>query len=293
MGRRPMTAWPGSKAYTFLEILVALTCISVFCMVTASRYGQITQAAGVTVALQEMVQIKEAVRDHFYPDLGVIPQDPGEDGAFASGSCQSCGDDDRPWLATRYLCLRNDGEGNPEYESMRAFLAGLMTDDAAVGKLTWDRYYQRGWRGPYLEQESREQITTADGAYAFPLVTTPWADVCEALARQAEDDGDTREAQRIRRGKYYLIVVDRDADKDYALVKNTARIISFGPDGKDSGGYYTDYAAADPATPATAEDLRKLPTCDGNGQVDDDCYETGDDLVVFIFGGGATRQPQE
>jgi len=279
----------GDGAYSLLEILVVLACLGAFFMAVGARYGEITRDAGVTIALQEMAHIKEAVRDYFYTDLGVIPQDAGEDGALASDSCRTCGEDDRPWYAARFLCLRNDGEGNPEYEDMLAFLSGLMDEDIARGKLTWDRHYQKGWRGPYLEQDIRERID-ADVAYALPIITTPWADVCEELAQQAEDSGNAEESECIRRGRYYLIIIDKD--EDYRPLKETARIVCFGPDGKDSGSYYKDFDQEDPSTLATAEDLRKLPTCDPDDDESDYCYETGDDLVVFIFGGGATRQPE-
>jgi hypothetical protein len=276
--------------FSVLEILVVLTCLGVFMIVISAEYGGIVRDAGVTIALQEMTHIKEAIRDDFYPDLGVIPQDRGEDGTLASEQCPACGEDDRPWYATRYLCLRNDGSGNPEYEDMLAFLKSTMDEEVAEGKLTWDRYYQKGWRGPYLEQDIRERLAS-DASHAFPLITTPWAKVCEELAQQAEDSGHSQEAERIRRGRYYLIIVDRD--EDYALLKETARIVCFGPDGKDSGSYCKDFDQDDPSTFVTAEDLRKLPASDSEEQDEDDSYDTGDDLVVFVFGGGVTRRPVE
>lgn len=279
----------GNNAYTFLEIIVTMACIGFLCAVIASRLAGVTSGANVTIALQQMDQIKEAIRDHFYPDLGVIPQDPGEDGAFASDDCSTCGNDDRPWFATRFLCLRNDGEGKSEYQDMLAFLTYLMSEDLAQGKLVWDSYYKRGWRGPYLEYNLRVRLDT-DTSYAFPLIATPWADVSEELAEAAETSKDTQLAERLRRGKYYFIVVDRDPDNGYALLTDTARIVCFGPDGKDSGAYYKDYDSENPTTPVTADDLRKMPTCDSTSS--DDCYKTGDDLVMFIFGGGATRQSE-
>lgn len=277
----------GNSAYSFLEILVVLACVSFFCAVVAARLGGTGNEARVTIALQEMDQIKEAIRDHFYPDLGVIPQDCGKDGAFASDDCPTCGEDDRPWFATRFLCLRNDGEEKPEYKDMLAFLTSLMSEDLAQGKLAWDSYYRRGWRGPYLEYSLRVQLDT-DTTYALPLIATPWADLSEELAQEAEASKKTQLAERLRRGKYYFIVVDRDSDNHYALLMDTARIVCFGPDGKDSGAYYKDYDADSPTTLATANDLRKMPTCDSSS---DDCYVTGDDIVMFIFGGGATRRP--
>jgi type II secretory pathway pseudopilin PulG len=280
----------GNNAYSFLEILVALACIGFFCAVIGSRLAGTTNEATIIVALQQMDQIKQAIRDHFYPDLGVIPQDTGKDGAFASDDCPDCGKDDRPWFATRFLCLRNDGEEKPEYEDMLAFLTSLMSEDLALGKLAWDSYYKKGWRGPYLEYSSRVQLDTDTSSYAFPLIATPWAEVSEELAQAAETSNNTQLAERLRRGKYYFIVVDRDSDNNYALLTDTARIVCFGSDGKDSGAYYKDYDADDPTTLATADDLRKMPTCDSASSTD--CYETGDDIVMFIFGGGATRRPE-
>ncbi len=280
----------GNSAYTFLEILVVLACIGFFCAVIGSRLAGSTSGAKVTIALQEIDQIKAAIRDHFYPDLGVIPQDPGKDGAFASDDCPTCGKDDRPWFATRFLCLRNDGEGKPEYQDMLAFLTCLMSGDLARGKLAWDSYYRKGWRGPYLEYSLRVQLD-AGTPYASPLIATPWADGSEELAQEAEASKNTQSAERLRRGKYYFIVVDRDPDNHHALLMDTARIVCFGPDGKDSGAYYKDYDAENPTTPATADDLRKMPTCDSGKTEGDDCYQTGDDIVMFIFGGGAVRRP--
>jgi hypothetical protein len=280
----------GTEAYSFVEILVALACLGFFCALIGARFAGTASGAKVTVGLQQMGQIKEAIRDHFYPDLGVIPQDPGKDGAFVSSNCPGCGQDDRPWFATRFLCLRNDGEGKPEYQDMLAFLTSLTSAELAKGKLAWDSYYKKGWRGPYLEHSLRARLDTGTTSHAFPLIATPWADVSEDLAQVAEASKDTQAAERLRRGKYYLVVVDRDPDS-HALLTDTARIVCFGADGKDSGAYYKDYDAANPATLATAEDLRKMPTCDSGKKEGDDCYETGDDMVMFVFGGGATRQP--
>ena len=282
----------GNSAYTFVEILVTLACIAFFCAVIGSRLAGTASGAMATIALQEMTHIKEAMRDHFYPDLGVIPQDPGHDGAFASDDCPTCGTDDRPWFATRFLCLRNDGAGKPEYEDMLVFLTSIMSADPARGKLVWDPYYQKGWRGPYLEYNLRVRLDDTDASYAFPLIAVPWADVSEELAQTEEAAGNTQSAERLRRGKYYLIVVDRDPDNHYALLTDTARIVCFGPDGKDSGAYYKDYDAENPKTLVTADDLRKMPSCDSGKTEGDDCYYTGDDMVMFIFGGGATRRPE-
>jgi hypothetical protein len=125
---------------------------------------------------------------------------------------------------------------------------------------------------------------------AMPLVGTPWADKCEELAQQAEESGNTDEAETIRRGKYYLIVSDPEVDDEgqYSSAKSTARIICFGFDCVDSGSYRKTDEETGSETPVTAEDLRKANVNDPD---DEDCYYTEDDIVVFVFGGGAVRRP--
>ncbi len=276
--------YPAGSGFTFLEIMVSMVCLGIFLLLLMPRFGDVADESAIIIAIEEMRQIKEAVRDGFYADLGSIPEDPGKDGELASSSCTGCGDDDRPWFATRYLCLRNDGQENPEYEEMSDFLRQLKGKDTAEALLTWDRYLKKGWRGPYMEQDTRVALNS-DDEYPFGLILSPFAEKCEETALEAENSGESGEAEKLRRGKYYLIVVDRDNNTP---LKDTARIISFGPDCRDSGAYYTDYDQENPDTPATAEDLRKIQGSDAGSLYQ---YDTGDDLVVFIFGGGPVRRP--
>jgi type II secretory pathway pseudopilin PulG len=277
--------------FTILELVVVLVCICFFAMMIASRLGTISEGAGVTTAHEEMNNIKKAINDMFYPDLGVIPEDAGEDGKLASDACPTCSKDDRPWYATRYLCLQNDGKGNPQYEDMLAFLTSYIGNkDMARGMLAWDRYKQKGWRGPYMEQDAMARLGPA-GEYYFPFVATPWAEKCEKLALEAEESGDDQEAETLRRGKYYLIVVDRDEDNNFNPIKNTARVVCFGADCEDDGSYYKDYDTNNPTIRATANDLRKPNIYDSNNPDNLDYYNTKDDIVVFIFGGGVMRKP--
>jgi prepilin-type N-terminal cleavage/methylation domain-containing protein len=274
-----------SKGFTLLEIIVSIVCLGIILTIMISRFGKIADESTTIIALEEMRHIKEAVRDGFYPDLGLIPGDPGKDGEFASSGCPNCGNDDRPWLSTRYLCLTNDGEGNPEYEEMYGFLKKNRDEDAARALMEWDRYLHRGWRGPYMEQDIRE-IIDSSVSYPFPLVSSPWSEKCEEMAREVEESGNYDEARELRKGRYYFIIVDRDEDMD--PVKETARIISFGQDCCDSGAYYTDFGQENPSIPATAEDLRKIQGSDSGSSYE---YDSGDDIVVFIFGGGPIRKP--
>ncbi len=274
------------KGFTLLETIVTIVCLGIILSVVISRFGEVADESTEIIALEEMRNIKEAIRDGFYPDLGFFPEDSGKDGKVASADCPTCGTDDRPWLSARYLCLRNDGEGNPEYDEMYMQLKNYREEEAAESLLSWDRYLHRGWRGPYMEHDTRTAIDNSE-KYPFPIVTSPWAEKCEALAVEAEDSGYAEEAEKLRRGKYYLLVIDRNQDQ--TPLRETARIVSFGRDCCDSGSYYTDYDEANPSVPATAGDLRKLQ---GTDTLDSYQYDSGDDLVLFVFGGGPVRRSE-
>jgi prepilin-type N-terminal cleavage/methylation domain-containing protein len=294
---------PRPPGFTILELLVVLAIVGFFAIAIGSRLASVSDEAAVTTALEEMNNIKKAITDLFYPDLGFIPEDPGPDNRLVSASSSSAGDDDRPWFATRYLCLQEDRARPtqppdrlqfPQSHAMWVYLRSQINrrspDDGgakamAMAKLAWDRYRQKGWRGPYMEQDIAVSLDPQNPA-AMPLIATPWADKCENLARQAEEAGEKTEAERLRRGKYYLIVTDtvRDTEGNYAADKSTARIVSFGADCDDDGAY----RHPDTGRRVTAADLRKANV---NAPGTPNTYDTGDDIVVFIFGGGTTRRP--
>ena len=256
-----------------------------------STFGTITEGAKVNTALEEMSNIKNAVAGSFFYDLGFIPEDP----------------DARPWHSTRYLCLSDDRDNpgmdpdpgnNPESNEIWKFLRFRINPDdpdneatksAAKSKLAWNRYQQKGWRGPYMGGDAMFRLKSApDVWHYFPLVASPWVDKCEKLAEEAEERGAGKEAERLRRGQYYLIVTDKDGDGHQ--IKNTARIISFGANCRDDGSYHKDYVKSDPQELTGLNDLRKPNINDLDNP---DYYPTGDDLVVFIFGGGVMRKGVE
>ena len=254
------------RGFTLLELLVVLTFITAFGFLVATRFGTITEGAGVACALTEMGSIKETIKEGFYPDLGLIPEDTGADGLPGT-------EDDRPEYSTRYLCLRNDGKDNPQYTDMKAFLESKGIKE---NMLEWDKYSRRGWRGPYMEQDVSASFDPdgPDGPRKeryIPLIATPWADSCEKNAQKEEDLGNNDLAEKYRKGKYYLIVGGQE--------KKEARIVCFGANCLDDGSYCKDHDQERPINRATAQDLNNPE------------YDTGDDVVVFIFGGGFMRSP--
>lgn len=220
--RRPRPLGRGVTGFTLLEILVVLVVLGFLTAMVAGRFRGMREEAAITITLSEMKEIKEAIRDRFYPDLGLIPEDTTN-----------------PKYATRYLCLIDDGAGppiGPERQEMLDFL----TAGGVPHLINWDRYSRRGWRGPYLE---REVIAFVAGKW-YPLIIDPWG---RSVDHSVEPDGVL--------GEYRILGGQNRAE---------ARIVSFGANGVDNGG---------------GRVTLPLPA------------DTGDDLVMFIFGTGAVRRP--
>lgn len=282
------------NGFTLLEFVVVLFIISMMAFFVASTLGTVTDKAAVNTAIEEMYNIKKSITDFFYPDLGVVPQDFGDNPADRHSA--------RPWFATRFLCIQDDRPGlkgtpypleTPEAYEMGMLLTGNNESviSSVTAMLSWDRYRQKGWRGPYMEQDGTAMTGSTYNNYFYPMVATPWADACEAMAQAMEDQDDLEEAEKFRRARYYLIVTDKD--EDGVPIDNTTRIISFGANCLDDGSYHKDYKAENPGQFTKINDLRK-PAPKNNNKMGnpDNYYSTGDDLIMFIFGGGNTRTPE-
>ncbi len=274
--------------FTLLEFVVVIFILSMMAFFVASTFSTVTDKASATIALDEMSNIKKSITDFFYPDLGVVPQDFGKDPGDPNSA--------RPWFATRFLCIRDDRpgmKGTPDsLEDPEAYEMWLLLKKE-TSLLSWDRYRQKGWRGPYMEQDGTAKTGSPDNDYYFPMIATPWADACEAMAQAMEDQDDMEEAEKLRRGKFYLIVADEDKEKNNAPINNTTRIISFGANCFDDGSYHKDYEDKNSTELTRIKDLRKpAPKKEGKMKNPDDYYSTGDDIVMFIFGGGNTRTPE-
>ena len=252
------------SGFTLIEVVVVVAIILFLSAILYSRFGAAGKKAAVICALNEMTEIKKAIRDHFYLDLGLIPEDLGPDGLPDSG-------DENPHYAGRYLCLANDGAGNPQQKEMEKF---LVNQSASTDFLEWDKYNRRGWRGPYMEADgscSAEEY--GQEATFFPLIAVPWIDACEAKAREEEALGEINKAKEYRKGKYYHIIVEHEGEKQ---LKDTARIVCFGRNCLDDGSLFN----GEKGHFTTKDDLKE------------ESYDTGDDMVMFVFGTHPSRFPE-
>ena len=192
-----------THGFVLAEIIVVLFITGFLVGGVAMVVGRTQERGAIITTLSEMNNIKKTVRERFYADLRLIP----EDGTH-------------PEYATRYLCLKNDGSGNPEYNEMLNFIG-------SANLMSWNKFTGQGWRSPYMEADTRYHDVVDDKWY--PVIADSW-------------------------NNFYLILTNPSQDRD------TARIISLGANGTDDGGTILPVPA-----------------------------DIGDDIVMFIFGGGLRR----
>jgi len=298
------------RGFTLLEILVVLMIMGFLVAMVAAHLGGIRRDAAITTALNEMKDIKEAIRDRFYLDLGLIPEDLGPDGisdSLGPDGIPYNGDeafDGKPEYAVRYLCLKDDGAGPPmgrHRQEMYDFIEDISGTAQANRLIEWDRYSRKGWRGPYMEQEVSRDYDglVGSGTVYWPIILNPWADYWEAKAKREEELGNDAQADIYRINKCYHIFGGQD--------KNLARIISFGADGGENvsvtgtdGKVYVcikTHTADAGNRPVSGGDYKEFWVLDYADAyhpvtwVSGAKYRLGDDLVMFIFGTQPTRSP--
>lgn len=270
-----------NKGLTLIEMLIVIAIIAALSALVLPLLTGVKREAFYPIAFSEMTSIKKVIRDRFYPELGLIPEDLGQDGSSASG-------DETPEYAIRYLCLFNDKDNDGERGEMFTFIEDRLLSTTQADKLIkWDKYSRMGWRGePYLE---REAIAYENDGTPYPVIIDPWGSVVDSTIDPDEVVGE------------YRIFGGQD--------KNLAQIVSYGENGMadcdvvmDSGGKnyvcITEHVSSASNRPITGGDWKKYWALDNTqlttgSWLSNTDYETfkNDDIAMSIFGRRPTIRP--
>ena len=200
---RPPAHFLTCKGYTLIEVITVLAII----MALATTMGialydahcKNLECLPIKCAIDQMKAIQDVIVKDFYPDIGRIP-------------CAG----EEPVFGIAYLCV----------------------EEKIDGVADWNKYYDYGWRGPYIKTIASLDATYFDpdsyppdsngNPVLFPAIAVPWAKNCEEKAREIEQDGSDADAyeackeawekagkgvpdleecaMEYRKGKYYQIL---------------------------------------------------------------------------------------
>ncbi len=192
------------KGFSLLELLVTMVILALFITIVAKSFGRFDEDIKIAAALRDMKAIQTTMVDRVYPDLGYIPC--GIDDSDI---------DDRKMLEAlfipAYLFL--------ERRQIKDLLEIPGCAKEGYGEMgyvpEWEKYESKGWQGPYMKNAGGTIAATYFDKVAFPekgcshvymdAMPAPWAEQCEEMARDAEEEGDPDLAKEYRKGKYYQI----------------------------------------------------------------------------------------
>jgi prepilin-type N-terminal cleavage/methylation domain-containing protein len=238
--------------FTLLELLIVLIIIGFLMTAVGRTFRKVDKDVQITAALSDMKAISDAIVKGVYPDVGRIPCG-GENPVFTTSClCLECSEKDQETIqAADPINLDELSPGCRELVSLLTGEKGNIKKTKFIKK-TWNKYYSKGWRGPYIEASAMIDATyfdpdlyppdVEDNHVDLPAITTPWADKCERLAQKAEKNGDDDLAKQYRKGKYYQILqparircVDRDYNGNctnyvWEIPKRAACIVCLGAD---------------------------------------------------------------
>ena len=186
--------------FSILELLVCIVILAFFVTIVATSTGKFDEDVKTAAALSDMTAIQTAITHGLYPDLGCIPCNAD----YSDKSIEAL-------FVPAYLFLKRE-----EFKEMVE-----TTEECVKGGYrkyidTWNKYQSSGWGGPYMKSAAGSLDATYFDEEEFPkdsedrhvyvdAMLTPWADKCEKMAREAEQEGESELAMEYRKGKYYQI----------------------------------------------------------------------------------------
>ena len=252
------------SGFTLLELLIVLIIIGFLVTATGRAFRKVDKDVQITAALTDMKAIADAIVKGIYPDVGRIPcigEDPVSAVTYLCLNLKGCMGEihgytyENTYQGKAYKCIEYQ-QLSPKCIQLLFLLAGQRSSDKECGqngilksKLTWNKYYAKGYRGPYIEPNATYYYNSggegSEEGYYLPAIATPWADKCEKMAKEAEKNMDDDLAKQYREGKYYQILqpkrscarwdVSPNCDYQctsyrYEIPKNVACIVCNGPD---------------------------------------------------------------
>ena len=186
------------NGFSLLELLTSIVILAFLVTIAAKSMGKFDKDVKIVAALKDMKAMQIAIVKGVYPDLGFIP----------------CGIDknaseERKMLEALFI---------PSYLFLeRSAIIESLNDSTCLKEgyiNVWEKYKSRGWQGPYMKGANgtlnatyfdKRFSTTEQKNFYLPAMLSPWAEICEEKALEAEQKGETDLAYEYRKGKYYQI----------------------------------------------------------------------------------------
>lgn len=196
------------KAFTVLELLICIVILAFFVTIVATSTGKFDEDVKIAAALKDMKAIQTAIVDGVYPDLGYIPCGIDE---FSTDERKTL---EGLFVPTYLFLEREDFKDILDTKDKKRCVKEGYGEEGYIDP--WDKYVSKGWSGPYMKGAAGSLDATYFDEVSFPenskgqhvylpAMLTPWAEKCEKMAREAEQEDKPELAMEYRKGKYYQL----------------------------------------------------------------------------------------
>ena len=177
-----------------------MVILGFFVTIMAMNTMKFNEDVKIAAALKDMSDIQTAITHGLHPDLGNIPCNAD----YSDKSIEAL-------FVPAYLFLERE-EIKDIVETTEKCVKGEYKEYIDP----WNKYQSSGLGGPYMKYPPGVLDATyfdevnfpkdSEGRHAYMgALLTPWADKCEQMASDAEQEGELELAMEYRKGKYYQI----------------------------------------------------------------------------------------
>jgi len=227
------SAYPLVQAgFTLMELLVVIALLGILAGVATMAYEGVPEQGRGDVTRFEMAEIRAALLQ-FRRDTGEFPCRVYRDGVYAPDAAgisrlNFAGLPATPSFADYQTWCRNGFAG--QQDDALSLLLKFPYDDTDTGFMgwLWNPDTKRGWNGPYLKDAG-----LADGWGQRFVLLYPELDFRPAYRCKAGAGGDLD----VTTGEYECLTADDPGwdDATFTEAADTARLVSFGPNGVFDG----------------------------------------------------------